>query len=137
MASIRLKSTPEYRAFAALVSNETGAEFVDSGNEIVITRCPELVIPAKCFREALQGAGPAEWRALVLNRTGYLKQFNDAEIVIVDNPPTARPAFLYRFSNQDEKAEVEEWAGRLGVTLTTFFSGALQEYIAFWKRQAE
>ena len=145
MASITIRAGHKNLLFAALVANETGAEFEETGTWITISDSPELVIPHYCFRQTFDLDGRRDsaqldstWRSLLLNKQGYLVRFDDSEIVVADEKPRdRRPSFLLRFPDRAAKAQAEEWAERAGFTSTTdFVLEAVERYCRFWEDRA-
>ena len=141
MASITIMAGSKNLIFAAEVANQTGAEFHEEGQWIVIEDSPTLTIPGYCFHHAFDPESrrartePAQlesiWRSLLLNKQGYLIYFGDDEIVISDDPPKApaRPALLLRFASQEQKAEAETLAEQLSQSLTAFVLEAVSLHV--------
>lgn len=145
MASITIQHGHKNLVFAASVANETGAEFEEQGQWIVISDVPELTIPRYCFSQAFNPDGQRDaarlestWRSLLLNKRGYLVSFDDYEIIIADEKPKqGRPSFLLRFPDAAAKARAEEWARRAGfASLTEFVLKAVERSCDFWEKQA-
>lgn len=90
MASVTIMHGHKNLIFAALIANETGAKFREEGQWITIENSPALTIPRYAFDQAFDPEGRGDprleraWRALILNKTGYLKYFGDDEIYLVD-----------------------------------------------------
>lgn len=149
MASITILYGHKNLIFAAMVAEQTGAEFEEKGEEwITISDSPTLTIPHYCFTQAFdpdgqqahQGDSQLEnsWRSMILNKQGYLMYFGDSEIVITDNKPKdKRPQFLLRFPDQESKIEAEEWAERSGFpSLTEYIIEAISAYNQLWSEKA-
>lgn len=144
MASITIPHGHKNLLFAAMVANETGAEFEEDGQYITISDSPELTIPRYCFSQVFDPTGSkaragdqleSAWRSTILNKRGYLKSFTDFEIIVTDDKPKdKRPAFLLRFPDEAAKAEAEGWAERTGYgTLTAYILAAVDEFNNKWK----
>jgi hypothetical protein len=142
MASIKIKNNHENLIFAAAVANSTGANFEEQGEWIIIEDTPELTIPRYEFDDAIDFKADRDsdeielaWRSLLLNRKGFLRFFDDHEIVLVDDPPkNGQSNFLLRFPTAAEKRQSEEWAERAGYdTLTSYILAAIDEFNKNWK----
>ena len=138
MASITIQHGAKNLVFAALVTNETGAEFEEQGQWIVISDSPTLEIPRYCFAQAFDPEGQrarqgdsrldSAWRSLLLNKRGYLRYVDDNEIVIDDEKPQeqqGRPQFLLRFDSAESKEQAEFIAERVHMSLTEFVNAAI------------
>lgn len=139
MASIRILNGHKNLIFAAAVANSTGAQFEEKGEYIEISDSPELTIPHYEFTEVFGiRVSDSAWRSLLLNRTGYLKFFDDTEIVLCDDPPKqGQSNFLLRFPTVAEKKSAEEWAERAGYeTLTDYILAAIDAFNRNWSEQA-
>jgi hypothetical protein len=118
MASITIMKGHKNLIFAANVANETGAMFEENGDWITITDSPELTIPSYAFRQAFAPDGRGNqaqlesvWRSLLLNKQGYLVNFDDWR--------------------------AEQWSGRVGFeSLTAFILDAIKSRCDFWELQA-
>lgn len=139
MASIKIQNHHKNLLFAAALANSTGAEFEEQDTWIVISDSPELTIPHYEFSEIFgTRVSDNAWRSLLLNRTGYLKYFDDHEIVLCDDPPKqGQSNFLLRFPTPAEKRDAEEWAERAGFeTLTDYILAAINDFNRSWSEQA-
>ena len=148
MASITIQTGQKNLIFAAIVADQTDAEFTEEGQWITITDIPSLTIPRYCFDQAFDPEGQrarqgdtrleSAWRSLLLNKQGYLRSFNDSEIYITDDKPQEkRPSFLLRFPDDMAKERAEEWAERAGFpSLTDFILDAVARACDFYEGQA-
>lgn len=146
MASIKIQNGHKNLLFAAAVANSTGAEFREDGQWIIIEDSPELTIPHYDFIQAFdpdgrRDAGQLEsaWRSLILNKSGYLRVFDDSEIIVNDEQPKdRRPQFLLRFPSVEAKAQAEGWADRAGFgTLTDYINAAIEAFGQYWSSLAQ
>ena len=72
MASITIPHGHKNLLFAAMVANETEAEFEEDGRYITISDSPELVIPRYCFSQAFDPTG-----SKAQDRDRQIEQKND------------------------------------------------------------
>jgi len=145
MASITIMQGVKNLVFASEVANQTGATFEESGQQIIISDSPRLVIPRYCFNSAFDPEGQRvhdgrlerAWLSLILKKNGYLEYRGDDEIVITDDPPAKkRPATLLRWSAQREKDEAEAFAERLGMSLNEYIVNAVAEWNRYYREQS-
>lgn len=139
MASITIQHGHKNLIFAAQVANETGATFEENGQWITISNSPDLEIPRYAFDEAFdpdrRRAARADiqlesaWRALLVNKCGYLIHFDDYEIVIGDDKPGDAPSMLVRFHTAAEKERMDDVAKKVNLSLNEFALTAIEHYI--------
>lgn len=141
MASITLLHSHKNLIFACSLTEQTGAEFEEDGQKIIIRGMPELVIPHYCFSEVFDPHGQKDhayleraWRSLLLNKLGYLKHFSNHEIIISDQKPQdKRPQFLLRFPDVETKQATEERAAKMGYnSLTAYVLDAITMLNKSW-----
>ena len=140
MASIKILKSHKNLIFAAAVSNSTGAQFEEQGEWIEISDSPELTIAHYDFTQVFGiRVSDNAWRSLLLNRTGYLKFFDDHEIILCDDPPKqGQGNFLLRFPTVAEKKSAEEWAERAGYeSLTDYILASIDAFNRNWSEQVE
>ena len=96
MASIRIINQSKNLIFAAEVANQTGAEFREEGQWVIIENSPILTISRYVFNNVFEPRKESEsaWRSLLLNKTGHLVKYAADEIVISDKKDMKRPSFL-------------------------------------------
>lgn len=139
MASIKITNSHKNLLFAAAVANSTGAEFEEQGDWIIISDSPDLTIPHYEFTEIFGNrVSESAWRSLLLNRTGYLKFFDDSEMILCDDPPKQGQAnFLLRFPSPAEKRSAEQWAERAGYeSLTEYILASVEAFNRSWVEKA-
>jgi len=145
MASITIMAGHKNLLFASEVANQTGATFEESGQQIIISDSPRLVIPRYCFNSAFDPEGQRvhdgrlerAWLSLILGKHGYLEYRGDDEIRITDDPPKDKKVTtLLRWTAQSEKDEAKEFAGRLGMSLNEYIINAVAEWNRYYREQS-
>lgn len=137
MATIIIPNSHKNLLFAATVSELTGAQFEEDGNELYIKDSPILNIPREAFDPCYKAMyGPnvqaleQMWQSLLRNKRGHLYEFSSRAIILGDYPKVwAISRHVLEFPSEAAKAKAEEQAKSEGYgCLADYIQAALEHF---------